>query len=158
MQVISIIFLIVVLVFILLVASFFKLWLQAKLTNADIKFIELIGMYLRKTDYRKIVLSKITAVQAGLTLTTRDLESHYLAGGHISNVVRALIAAKRANITLDFNEAAAIDLFGRDVLAEVQACANEGKSEGPHAEAGIETVDLSQKNSDIGNLRAGPDT
>ena len=49
---------------------------------------------------RTIVLSKITAVQAGLDLTTRDLESHYLAGGRVPNVVRALIAADRANIDL----------------------------------------------------------
>jgi uncharacterized protein YqfA (UPF0365 family) len=155
---VGIIFLLVVLVFILLLASFFRLWLQAKLTQADVKFIELIGMWLRKTDYRTIVLSKIAAVQAGLMLSTRELESHYLAGGHIPNVVRALIAAKRANIALDFNEAAAIDLLGRDVLAEVQACASEGAREGPRAEAGIETMDLSPKDSDIGNLRAGPDT
>ena len=69
---------IVVLVFFLLFLKFFRLWLQARLSRADVKFSELIGMWLRRVDTRVIVLSKITAVQAGLTVTTRDLESHYL--------------------------------------------------------------------------------
>jgi uncharacterized protein YqfA (UPF0365 family) len=90
----------VVVVIFLLFLKFFRLWLQAKLSRADVKFSELIGMWLRKVDTKTIVLSKITGVQAGLTLTTRELESHYLAGGRVPNVVRALVAANRANITL----------------------------------------------------------
>ena len=78
-------------------------------------------MYLRKVDIRLIVLSRITAVQAGLDITRRDLESYYLSGGNVSNVVRALIAAKRGDIELSWEDATAIDLAGRDVLAEVQA-------------------------------------
>ncbi|MHC4727954.1 MAG: flotillin-like FloA family protein, partial [Planctomycetota bacterium] len=88
------------LLFLLLFLKFFRLWLQAKLSRADVKFSELIGMWLRKVDTMTIVRSKITAIQAGLSLTTRDLESHYLAGGRVPNVVRALIAANRANIDL----------------------------------------------------------
>ncbi len=95
-----VILVIVVFVFFLLFLKFFRLWLQAKLSRADVKFSELIGMWLRKVDIRTIVISKITAIQAGLTLTTRDLESHYLARGNVPNVVRALIAASRANIEL----------------------------------------------------------
>jgi len=52
-------------VFFLLLMKFFRLWLQAKLSRADVKFSELIGMWLRKVDIKTIVLSKITAVQAG---------------------------------------------------------------------------------------------
>ena len=111
-------------VFFLLFLKFFRLWLQAKLSRADVKFSELIGMWLRKVDTRTIVISKITAVQAGLTLTTRDLESHYLAGGRVQNVVRALIAANRANIDLTLKIATAIDLAGRDILEAVQTSVN----------------------------------
>ena len=89
---------IIALVFVLIVAKFARLWLQAYFSRADIKLSELIGMWLRKVDARVIVLSKITAIQAGLELTTKDLESHYLAGGRVPNVVRALIAATRATI------------------------------------------------------------
>jgi uncharacterized protein YqfA (UPF0365 family) len=139
--VVGIIFLVFVLIFTLLVASFFKLWLQAWLSKAEVKFSELIGMWLRKVDYRSIVLSKITAVQAGLTLTTRDLESHYLAGGRVPNVVRALVAANRANIDLSLKIATAIDLAGRDILEAVQTSVNPKVIDCPDPSKGRSTVD-----------------
>ena len=119
-----VILVILVVVFFLLFVKFFRLWLQAKLSRADVKFSELIGMWLRRVDTRTIVLSKITAIQAGLIVTTRDLESHYLAGGRVPNVVRALVAANRANIDLSLQTATAIDLAGRDILEAVQTSVN----------------------------------
>ena len=132
---------IVALVFVLLFLKFFRLWLQAKLSRADVKFSELIGMWLRKVDTRIIVISKITAVQAGLSVTTRDLESHYLAGGRVPNVVRALIAADRANIELTLKTATAIDLAGRDILDAVQTSVNPKVIDCPDPKKGKETVD-----------------
>jgi uncharacterized protein YqfA (UPF0365 family) len=81
---------------------------------------------LRQVDARLIVRSQIMAKQAGLSndpetgITTRRIEAHYLAGGNVANVIRAIIAAHRADIDLDFDRAAAIDLAGRDVLEAVQ--------------------------------------
>ena len=125
----------------LLFVKFFRLWLQAKLSRADVKFSELIGMWLRKVDTRTIVLSKITAIQAGLTLTTRDLESHYLAGGRVPNVVRALVAANRANIDLSLKIATAIDLAGRDILDAVQTSVNPKVIDCPDPEKSRGTID-----------------
>jgi len=136
-----VIVLIAVLVFFLLFLKFFRLWLQAKLSRADVKFSELIGMWLRKVNTRVIVLSKITAVQAGITLTTRDLESHYLAGGDVPRVVRALIAANRANIELTLKTATAIDLAGRDILDAVQTSVNPKVIDCPDPNKGRDTVD-----------------
>ncbi len=136
-----VIVILVFVVFFLLFLKFFRLWLQAKLSRADVKFSELIGMWLRKVDTRTIVLSKITAVQAGLTLTTRDLESHYLAGGRVPNVVRALIAANRANIELTLKTATAIDLAGRDILEAVQTSVNPKVIDCPDPTKGRDTVD-----------------
>ncbi len=130
-----------VLILLLLFIKFFRLWLQARLSRADVKFSELIGMWLRKVDTKTIVLSKITAIQAGLTVTTRDLESHYLAGGRVPNVVRALIAANRANIELTLKTATAIDLAGRDILEAVQTSVNPKVIDCPSPEKGKETVD-----------------
>lgn len=132
---------IVAFVFFLLFMKFFRLWLQAKLSRADVKFSELIGMWLRKVDTRVIVLSKIMAVQAGLSLTTRDLESHYLAGGRVPNVARALIAANRANIDLSLRTATAIDLAGRDILDAVQTSVNPKVIDCPDPKKGKETID-----------------
>ncbi|MBN2589664.1 MAG: flotillin-like protein FloA [Sedimentisphaerales bacterium] len=125
----------------LLVMKFARLWLQAYFSRADVKLTDLIGMWLRKVDSKTIVLSKITAIQAGLKLTTKDLESHYLAGGRVPNVVRALIAANRANIELSFQTATAIDLAGRDILEAVQTSVNPKVIDCPDPKKGKETVD-----------------
>ena len=124
-----VLFVLVFLIYNLIFLKFFRLWLQAKLSCADVKFPELIGMYLRRSDYQTIVLCKITAIQGGLSLTTRDLESHYLAGGQVANVVRAMILAQKKKIDLSWEAATTIDLEGRDVLREVQSQgdANEGQ-------------------------------
>ncbi|MHC4595499.1 MAG: flotillin-like protein FloA, partial [Planctomycetota bacterium] len=140
-MVLLVILILVVLVFFLLFLKFFRLWLQAKLSRADVKFSELIGMWLRKVDTRTIVISKITAIQAGLTLTTRDLESHYLARGNVPNVVRALIAASRANIDLSLQTATAIDLAGRDILEAVQTSVNPKVIDCPDPEKSRGTID-----------------
>ena len=136
-----VLFAIAVLVVFLLFLKFFRLWLQAWMSDADVKFSELIGMWLRKVDTRTIVLNKITAVQAGLELTTRDLESHFLAGGRVTNVVRALIAANRANIELTLKTATAIDLAGRDILEAVQTSVNPKVIDCPDPEKSRGTVD-----------------
>jgi uncharacterized protein YqfA (UPF0365 family) len=105
--------------------SFFSLWIQALLTRADVGFFDMVGMYFRRVGdrphhYRMITLAKIMATQAGVEASTRDLESHYLAGGNVPNVVRALIASTRAGIPLSYKQATAIDLAGRNVLEAVQ--------------------------------------
>lgn len=132
---------ILVLLALLIATKFARLWLQAYFSRADVKLRELIGMWLRKVDARTIVLSKITAVQAGLQLTTQDLESHYLAGGRVPNVVRALIAADRAGINLTFKTATAIDLAGRDILDAIQTSVNPKVIDCPDPKKGKETVD-----------------
>jgi uncharacterized protein YqfA (UPF0365 family) len=53
-----------------------------------------------------------------------ELEAHYLAGGQVERVVRALISADKASIEMSFQQAAAIDLAGRDVFEAVQVSVN----------------------------------
>lgn len=105
-------------------ARYFGLWIQCKMTGAGISMTNLIMMSIRKVNPTVIVRSKIMAVQAGLTenydISTRALEAHYLAGGNVPNVIRALIAAHRAQIEMDWQIAQAIDLAGRDILDAVK--------------------------------------
>jgi uncharacterized protein YqfA (UPF0365 family) len=138
---ILVIFGLAILILFLVFLKFFRLWLQAWMSKADVKFSELIGMWLRKVNTRTIVLSKITAIQAGLTITTRDLESHLLAGGSVPTVVRALVAANRANIDLSLQTATAIDLAGRDILEAVQTSVNPKVIDCPEPTKGKETID-----------------
>ena len=88
------------------------LWIAAWSSGAPVGIFTLIAMRLRRVVPGDIVNPRISAIKAGLDLTTDDLESHYLAGGNVKAVVNALISARKANIELDFNKAAAIDLAG----------------------------------------------
>jgi len=96
------------------------LWIRAAASGVRIGLIQLIGMRLRKVAPSAIINNMITATKAGIGLETDKLEGHYLAGGKIDRVVKALIAAQRAGIDLGFERACAIDLAGRDVLTAVQ--------------------------------------
>ncbi|MCP3692747.1 MAG: flotillin-like protein FloA [Planctomycetaceae bacterium] len=114
-----------VLVVVLVAASYARLWIQCWLTRAKIGIADLLGMTFRKVDPRIIVRSKIMAVKAGIYddsgVTSGALEAHYLAGGNVPLVIRAMVAARKAKtIEVTFREAAAIDLAGRDILESVQ--------------------------------------
>ncbi|MBL8731551.1 MAG: flotillin-like protein FloA [Planctomycetes bacterium] len=108
------------LLLVIVLLKFLNLWVQAYMSDTRISLFQLVGMSLRKVNPSVIVRGAISATQAGLPLSTKDLEAHYLAGGNVTRVVNALIAADRANLGLDFRQAAAIDLAGRDVLDAVQ--------------------------------------
>jgi uncharacterized protein YqfA (UPF0365 family) len=112
------------LVFLFIVGGVFSLWLQALVSGAKVGLLSIVFMRFRKVPPRLIVISKISAVKAGLDLSTNALESHYLARGNVARVVEALIAADKANIKLDFKRACAIDLAGRNVLEAVQMSVN----------------------------------
>jgi uncharacterized protein YqfA (UPF0365 family) len=141
---------VIVLFAFVLFAKYFNLWIQAMTTNANVGVLELIGMTFRKVNPHIIVRSKIMAIQAGLTekdgITTQALEAHYLAGGNVPNVVRALIAADRADIPLTYKRAAAIDLAGRNVLDAVQTSVNPKVIDCPDPTKGRQTIDAVAKN------------
>jgi len=124
--IVGIIGVILLITFVIVVLAYGALWFQAYMSSARVSIWSLIGMSFRQVNARLIVQAKIMAVQAGLGneretgITTRRLEAHYLAGGNVMNVIKALIAAHRAQMLLTFDQAAAIDLAGRDVLDAVR--------------------------------------
>lgn len=132
-----------VMAFILL--NFFGTWLRAKLADAPVSFAKLIGMRLRRVPMGLIVDSRITAVKAGITVDTDPLEAHYLAGGNVSHVVLALIAADKAALQLDFNRACAIDLAikgtSKTVLEAVRTSINPKVIDCPNPATGKVTID-----------------
>jgi len=101
-----------------------NLWITALFSNVKVGLFDLVFMRIRKVPPRIVVDSLITATKAGLQLTSNELETHYLAGGNVPNVIRALISADKANISLSFKQATAIDLAGRDVFQAVQISVN----------------------------------
>jgi uncharacterized protein YqfA (UPF0365 family) len=115
---------VVAFIFFAVFARYFSLWIQCKMTGAGISFPNLVMMSFRKVNPGIIVRCKIMAVQAKLTksypISTRALEAHYLAGGNVPSVIKALIAAHKAKIDLEWQDAQAIDLAGRDLLEAVR--------------------------------------
>ncbi len=111
------------------------LWVSALAAGVPIGPITLIGMRLRKVNPHRVILPMIAAWKAGLRLSVSDLEAHYLAGGNVERVARALISADKASIELDFQRAAAIDLAGRDVYDAVAMSVNPRVIETPRVGA-----------------------
>jgi len=107
-------------VFLYIASSSLALWFQCLMSGGGISLMNIVLMRFRKVPPDLIVTSKITASKAGLIIKTDDLESHHMAGGEVSRVVKALIAANKANISLDFENAAGIDLAGQNVLEAVE--------------------------------------
>ena len=131
--------------------SYFRLWIQCWLTQARIGILDLIGMTFRKVDPRIIVRSKIMAVKAGIYddsgVTSTALEAHYLSGGNVPLVIRAMVAARKAKtIEVTFREASAIDLAGRDILESVQTSVYPRVIDCPAKESAKRTLDAVAKN------------
>lgn len=136
-------------VILLLIVLFFVfvpvgLWISCLAANVKVSIFNMIGMRLRRVVPAAIVLPLIKARKAGLNMSVNQLEAHYLAGGHVDNVVNALVASERAGIDLPFEKAAAIDLAGRDVLDAVRMSVNPKVIETPNissvAKDGIELL------------------
>ena len=136
---------IVFLIILFYIGQYFSLWFQALLSGARVRLIDLIMMRFRKVRPQEIVYNRISAKKAGLDLTTDNLESHYLAGGRVTNVVRAMIAADKAKIELPWDRATAIDLAGRDILDAVRTSVDPKVIDCPHASAGKSTIDAVAK-------------
>jgi uncharacterized protein YqfA (UPF0365 family) len=127
----------VALIAVIFIARFIGLYVQGMLAKADVGLIQIMMMWLRKVNPTTIVRAKIMVVQSGIPpMSSKDLEAHYLAGGNVLNVTRALIAANRAGLNLDFKIATGIDLAGRNVLEAVQTCVNPKIIDCPNPAAG----------------------
>lgn len=120
------------------------LWVTAYFSGVKVGIGTLIGMRLRQVVPHEVIRPLIKATKAGLSLDINDLEAHHLAGGNINALIDALIAAQRADIDLVFEQAAAIDLAGRNVFEAVQVSVNPKVIQTPNISAvakdGIEII------------------
>ncbi|MBT6119969.1 flotillin-like protein FloA [bacterium] len=128
-------------VLLILVFNYFGMWLRARVSGVKLTYTKLIGMQLRKVKASVIVDSMIMGTKAGVNLNMDSLEAHYMAGGNVPKVVKALIGAEKAKIELSFEQAAAIDLAGRDVLDAVRTSVNPKVIDCPSADSGKEVIE-----------------
>jgi uncharacterized protein YqfA (UPF0365 family) len=125
--------------------SYITIWVRALISGASVSFFNLIAMRLRGIPPSLIVDARITAVRAGIEVSTAELETHYLSGGSVEQVIRALIAADKAGIALDFKRCCAIDLAtqgsGKTVFEAVRTSVNPKVIDCPNPASGRTTID-----------------
>ena len=135
----------IVLFAVIVIFSFFNVWLRARLAGAPVTFTNLIAMRLRQVPYSLIVDARITALKAGIELTVDNLEEHYLAGGNLIPTVQAIINAQKANIDLNWRHACAIDLAtkgsGKSVMEAVRTSVDPKVIDCPNPAGGRSTID-----------------
>ncbi|MFZ5806649.1 MAG: flotillin-like protein FloA [Verrucomicrobiota bacterium] len=140
---------VILLIGLIVLFNFFGLWLRAWTSGAHVAFGTLIAMRFRGIPGSLIVNARITAVRAGINVSTEQLETHYLASGNVNEVIRALIAADKAKIALDFNKACAIDLAttgsGKSVFEAVRTSVNPKVIDCPNPVGGKDTIDAVAK-------------
>jgi len=128
-----------------IVFSFFSTWLKAMLNGAPVSMLNLLGMRLGGVPYNLVVEARITAVKAGIALTTDKISAHYLAGGNVVPTVQAIIAAQKAGIELGWDRACAIDLAtkgsGKSVIEAVRTSVDPKVIDCPNPEGGRTTID-----------------
>lgn len=127
-----------ILIFVLIIAFFMflyyfpiGLWIRTVAAGVPLGIISLVRMRLIGIPPSVIVANYVRARKAGINLTVDQMQSHFLAGGNVDKVTLAMIAAQRAQIPLEWQRAAAIDLAGRDVLEAVQTSVNPKVIETP---------------------------
>jgi uncharacterized protein YqfA (UPF0365 family) len=124
-------FIAVILFFVLLYYFPLGLWFRTVAAGVPLSIGSLIRMRIIGIPPSVIVNNLVRSRKAGLQLTVDQMQSHYLAGGNVENVVLAMIAAQRAQIPLEWQRAAAIDLAGRNVLEALQTSVNPKVIETP---------------------------
>jgi uncharacterized protein YqfA (UPF0365 family) len=129
------------LIILVIISQYLQLWLQAFLSGARVSLLDLIMMRLRKVPPSAIVLNRIIAKKAGIDVPTNMLEAHYMAGGRVDRVIRAMIASGKAKIDLGWDRATAIDLAGRDILEAVKTSVDPKVIDCPSQVSGKLTVD-----------------
>jgi uncharacterized protein YqfA (UPF0365 family) len=137
----------VVLIVFMVLFQFVGLYIRALVSGARVTFVDLIGMKLRKVNANAVVNARIEATRAGVQgISLPEMESHVLAGGNLTRVVRAMISANKANIDLPWQTATAIDLAGRDIFEAIQTSVLPKVIDVPSAAMGRSTIDAVAKN------------
>ncbi|MCJ8330134.1 MAG: flotillin-like FloA family protein [Lentisphaeria bacterium] len=122
---------IIPLVLIFLIAAIFiaaysyeiiTVFIQARASSVDIIPAQLLFLKLRGNSPAYIVGNLIKLKKAGIEAGIDEMESHVLAGGHLGDVVDAMISSSKAELNISFKKICSIDLAGRDVLSAVESC------------------------------------
>ncbi|MCP5516303.1 MAG: flotillin-like protein FloA [Verrucomicrobiales bacterium] len=149
---------VVALVLFILLFNFFGIWIRAWVSGAYVGLIEMAALRLRGVPVGMLVDNYINVRKSGLEISVDQLNVHYLAGGDVAMVARALIAAQKASIRLHFDRACAIDLAtkgtNKTVLDAVKTSVNPKVIDCPNPASGKTTIDGVAKDGIVIKARA----
>lgn len=121
------------------------IFIKAWFSGAPVSIVTLIAMGFRNVPAGLIVDARITAVKAGVNLSTDELEGLYLAGGDIIQTVQGLINANKAGIPMDWDRAVKIDLATKgtekSIIEAVRTSINPKVIDVPGNQGGRNTID-----------------
>ncbi|MCW8131013.1 MAG: flotillin-like protein FloA [Planctomycetota bacterium] len=80
--------------------NFGSLWVQALLSGAPVGMLDLLAMRLRRVPLQMVVQARITAKKAGMDIPTEKWEAHFLAGGKVPDLLRALITSHQGKVEI----------------------------------------------------------
>ena len=136
---------IVALVVSAIVISLVGAYVKALFNGASVSMSKLVALKLASIPYNLIVDARITAVRAGIPISIDQIASHFQAGGNVVPTVQAIIAAKKAGIQLNWDQACAIDLAtkgsGKSVVEAVRTSVDPKVIDCPNPEQGRPTID-----------------
>ena len=98
---------------------FFRLWFRTNVAQCPLSLGTIFGLFFRKTSPQIIVNSYIDLHKAGMHVSVEELEAHYKDGGNVRLVAQAMVAAKKNGNEVNFENAKAIDLEGKNVMQEI---------------------------------------
>ena len=128
-----------------IIFSLIGAWVKALFNGAPVGMSKLVGLKFAGIPFGLIVDARITAVRAGIPLSADLIASHYQAGGNVVPTVQAIIAAKKAGISLDWDRACAIDLAtkgsGKSIVEAVRTSVDPKVIDCPNPESGRTTID-----------------
>ena len=103
-----------------LVLSLISLYIQCLASEAPIRLSHLLRMKWNGIPLQAVAFSHINLTKGGVSVALEALEAHARAEGDLDRVTMAVIAAKKDNLELSFEEACARDLAGEDILESVK--------------------------------------
>jgi len=128
-----------------IVISLVGAYVKALFNGASVSMSKLVALKLASIPYNLIVDARITAVRAGIPISIDQIASHFQAGGNVVPTVQAIIAAKKAGIQLNWDQACAIDLAtkgsGKSVVEAVRTSVDPKVIDCPNPEQGRPTID-----------------
>ena len=95
-------------------------WSRARQAGVRMRFVDILPMWLRKTDYRAVIAALIHCRKAGIDLPADFLEAHCLARGDVRVLAEALVVAKENRIEVEPSGLAAHILMGGDAAGVVR--------------------------------------